>query len=170
MSRGEPFISGKDVVEVTVGTPGFPVVGFTNLLAVVSVNGKLVFADEFGMFVAPLILVEGPNFVEVTASDLPGSERFILMVVHFIPSGSGVPLHVIWPPDEFDVDVGRLTVIGTSRPDAVISVNGVPVLLSVEDVFRHEISLQEGPNLIEVNASDLLGNTRTVQRVVTWVK
>jgi len=49
-------------------------------------------------------------------------------------------------------------------------VNGVTVAVNAESAFRYEIPLEEGPNLIEVTASDLLGNSETVQRVVTWVK
>ncbi len=170
LSDGEAFLSEEDVVEVTVGSPGFAVVGFTNPSAVVSVDGRLTPVDELGMFVAFITLVEGPNFVDLVVSDLLGNQRSVLLVVHSIPPTVGIPLHVAWPPDEFDVEVGRVSVIGTSRPDAVVSVNGVAVAVNAESAFRYEIPLEEGPNLIEVTASDLLGNSETVQRVVTWVK
>lgn len=170
LSDGEAFLSEEDVIEVTVGSPGFAVVGFTNPSAVVSVDGRLTPVDELGMFVAFITLVEGPNFVDLVVSDLLGNQRSVLLVVHSIPPTVGIPLHVAWPPDEFDVEVGRVSVIGTSRPDAVVSVNGVAVAVNAESAFRYEIPLEEGPNLIEVTASDLLGNSETVQRVVTWVK
>ncbi|MFQ5934039.1 MAG: hypothetical protein ACE5KI_05295 [Dehalococcoidia bacterium] len=170
LSQGEPFLSDDDVVEATVGTPGFAVVGFTNPAAVVSVNGRLIFVDELGMFVASITLLEGPNFADVVVSDLLGNQRSVLLVVHFISPAAGVPVHVVWPPDEFDVAVGRIPVIGTTRTDAVVSVNGVLVNVNVEGVFRRDILLQEEPNLIEVTASDLLGNSQTVQRVVTWIR
>ena len=170
LSDGEAFLSEEDVIEVTVGSPGFAVVGFTNPSAVVSVDGRLIPVDEMGMFVAFLTLVEGPNFADVIVSDLLGNQRSVLLVVHSIPPTVGIPLHVAWPPDEFDVEVGRVSVIGTTSPDAVVSVNGVVVAVNAESAFRYEIPLEEGPNLIEVTASDLLGNSETVQRVVTWVK
>jgi len=122
------------------------------------------------MFVAFMTLAEGPNFADVIVSDLLGNQKSVLLVAHSIPPTVGVPLHVAWPLDEFDVESGRVSVIGTTRPDAVVSVNGVPVAVTAESAFRYEIPLEEGPNFIEVTASDLLGNSETVQRVVTWVK
>ena len=145
-------------------------VGFTGPAAVVSVNGRLIFVDELGMFVASITLLDGPNFADVVVSDLLGNQRSVLLVVHFIPPASGIPLQVVWPPSDFDVEVGRIPVIGTTRPDAMVSVNGTSVTVNLEGVFRHEILLQDGPNVVEVTASDLMGNSQTVQRMVTWVR
>ena len=168
VSRSEGLLSEDDVVEVTVETPGFALVGFTSPVAVLSVNGKLVPVDDEGMFVDYMTLQEGPNFAELVVSDLFGNQRSTLLVVHFIPQDQGVPLHMIWPPDEFNVDVGRISIIGTTRSDAVVSVNGTAITVNGESGFHQEVILQEGPNLVEITASDFLGNSQTVQRIVTW--
>lgn len=170
MYHGEGLLSEDDVVEITVGTPGFAIVGFTNPAAVLSVNGKLVSVDDHGMFFDYLTLQEGPNFAELTVSDLLGNQRSTLLVVHFILPDDGIPLHVMWPPDKFNVDVGRIPVIGTTRSDAVVSVNGTAITVNADSGFHQEIILQEGPNAIEITSSDFLGNSQTVQRVVTWIK
>ena len=168
--EGDVILSGDDVVEITVGSPGFAVVGFARPSAVVSVNETIITVDESGMFTHFLPLTEGPNFAEVVVSDLLANQQAMLLVVYSIPDSEGPPLHVMWPPDELDVTVGRVSVIGTTRLDAVVSVNGTTVNVNVESGFQQEIVLQEGPNLIEVTASDIVGNSRTVQRVVTWVE
>ena len=95
-------------------------------------NGKLIPVDEMGMFVAFVALVEGSNFVEVVASDLVGNQKSVLLVAHYVPPTEGIPLYLVWPPDELDVGVGRISVIGATWPDAVVSVNGVVATVNVE--------------------------------------
>ena len=69
-----------------------------------------------------------------------------------------------------NVEVGAVSVIGVSLPDAIVTVNGEIVSVNVFGVFRVTLLLEEGPNIIEVIASDLLGNASTVRRTIVWVK
>ncbi len=51
----------------------------------VTVNGILVDVDADGAFTTTVILEEGPNLLEVIASDLTGEQRFAVLSVIYIP-------------------------------------------------------------------------------------
>jgi len=51
---------------------------------------------------------------------------------------------------------------GRTRPDAVLSINGVVVPVDGSGSFQVLLTLDPGPNIIEVVASDLEGNEETV--------
>ena len=155
----------EESVEFTVGTWGMPVVGTTRADAVVAVNGTPVEVNEDGMFVHPVSLAEGPNLVEITASDLLGNQRTISLVVHRV-STTGIPLYVFWPVNDGMVNSTSVPVIGATNVDAVVTVNGVPVEVDVLGIFSISVTLEEGPNVIEVTASDLLGNVQSQTVVV----
>jgi len=155
----------EESVEFTVGTWGFPVIGITRVDAVVTVDGTLVEVNEDGMFVHSVGLAEGPNLVEVTASDLLGNQRTISMVVYQV-SPAGISLYLFWPITNDTVNSASVPVIGATNVDAVVTVNGVLVEVDVLGIFSTSVALEEGPNAIEVTASDLLGNVQSQTVVV----
>lgn len=167
---GEPYRSGDEVVEATVGTTGFAVVGVTSPDAFVTVDGTPVLVDEQGLFVQSIGLLEGPNLASVVVSDFQGNENISFLLVLAAAPTEALPLHLLWPQDGVNVEDGVVTVIGVTPPDAIVTVNGEVVSVNVFGVFRVVLPLEEGPNIIEVIASDLLGNTATAQRTVVWVK
>ncbi len=59
--------------------------GHTSPGAVVSVNGELAEVDEEGNFTMTVVLEEGPNIIEVIASDLEGNEESHTLVVIYVP-------------------------------------------------------------------------------------
>jgi len=156
---------GEESVELTVGTWGIPVVGTTRVDAVVTVYGTPVNVNEDGMFVHSVGLAEGPNLVEITASDLLGNQCTISMVVYQV-SSAGIPLYVFWPVNDATVNSASVPVIGATNVDAVVTVNGVPVEVDVLGIFSISVTLEEGPNIIEVTASDLLENVQSQTVVV----
>ncbi|MBE0480789.1 MAG: hypothetical protein IBX68_07405, partial [Dehalococcoidia bacterium] len=85
-----------DSVEFTVATWGIPIVGVTRQDAIVSVDGSIVEVNEDGLFVHQVDLQDGPNLVEVVASDLLGNQRTTSVLIYQITT-SGIPLHVMWP-------------------------------------------------------------------------
>ena len=64
-------------------------------------------------------------------------------------------LSVSTPEDESFISDVVITVRGETTPDAVISINGEPVDVDVLGQFSVVVDLIEGPNLIEVVASNL---------------
>ncbi|MBU2009383.1 MAG: hypothetical protein KJ624_06080 [Chloroflexi bacterium] len=67
-------------------------------------------------------------------------------------------LVVTAPPDEVVVKDAVLRVLGRTSPDAVVSVDGKIVrTVDMEGNFSALVSLVEGPNLLEVIATDYRG-------------
>ncbi len=61
------------------------VMGCTSPRAVVSVNGELAEVDEEGNFTMMVVLEEGPNIIEVIASDLEGNQESCVLVIIYVP-------------------------------------------------------------------------------------
>ena len=68
--------------------------------------------------------------------------------------------------DETEVRGDTIHIRGQTSPDAVVSINGVVVPVDDTGAFEVSIKLSEGPNLIEVVASDLDGNSLSTVSVV----
>ncbi len=79
-------------------------------------------------------------------------------------------LRLLAPLDGAGVEIGAVGVLGKTRPDAVVAVNGVPVEVDATGTFRHDLILEDGANLIEVVASDLLGRIESGQAAVFIVR
>ena len=154
----------EESAEFIVGTWGIPVVGTTRVDAVVTVDGTPVEVNEDGMFIHSVGLTEGPNLVEVTASDLLGNQRTISVVVYQV--SATIPLHIFWPSSDATINSASVPVIGATNVDAVVTVNGIPVDVDVLGVFSILVTLEEGPNAIEVTASDLMGYVHSQTVVV----
>lgn len=101
--------------------------------------------------VTPSILTPTPPRPSVTRSPTSSAQK----------TPSPVPalsLQISYPQDESIVNTPAITVIGTTSPNAVVSVNGLLANVSPAGNFQLAISLDEGPNDIEVVASDENGN------------
>lgn len=166
---GTATLQDEKSVEFTVGSQGIPVVGATRADAVVTVDDSSVKVKENGMFIHPVGLTKGPNMIEITASDLLGNQRTISMVVYRV-SPEGIPLYISWPADDSIVNSNSVPVIGATSVDAVVTVNGAPVEVDELGIFSKSVELEEGPNVIEVTASDLQGNIQSQRLVVFRAK
>lgn len=71
--------------ESTVNAASVAVAGQTIVGAVVSVNGNLVDVDANGKFQTTVQLDEGPNIIEVVASDVTGNELSAILRVIYEP-------------------------------------------------------------------------------------
>ncbi|GAI18785.1 unnamed protein product [marine sediment metagenome] len=74
------------------------------------------------------------------------------------PTPVGFFLKVTEPKDESTVTSSAIPVSGTTSPDAVVSVNSEMVEVDERGNFSTMVTLEEGPNIIEVIASDFEGN------------
>ena len=79
-------------------------------------------------------------------------------------------LEVTQPADNSIIDVGTVEVMGHTSPEAVVSVNDEIAIADTEGTFAVTITLEEGPNIIEVIASDDEGNEARASLTVTLVK
>ena len=73
------------------------------------------------------------------------------------PSGT-LWLQVLSPQDEAVVNTPQVDVIGSAPAGAVISANDEILIVGDDEQFKTTVSLDEGPNLIEIIASDDNGN------------
>jgi hypothetical protein len=75
-----------------------------------------------------------------------------------LPPVRPLVLQVEEPADESIVNASSITVRGTTTSGAVVSVNGALASVDSNGAFQLTIALDEGPNVIEVVASDDAGN------------
>ncbi len=84
------------------------------------------------------------------------------------PPAKALFLQVDSPAEDDSVDSSRLQVSGSTIPGAVVSVDGDLVKVKSDGTFSTEIKLDEGPNDVEVVASDRDGNEQSVIRSVIY--
>ena len=78
-------------------------------------------------------------------------------------------LQILAPADEAIVTQPRINVTGKTVADAVVSINGVMAEIDYQGVFGGEVNLEEGPNIIEVVASDFYGNSAAASVTVIYI-
>ncbi|MBM3957661.1 MAG: hypothetical protein FJ313_06370, partial [Gemmatimonadetes bacterium] len=64
------------------------------------------------------------------------------------------------------MEIQAVRVLGKTGVDAVVAVNGVPVAVTADGSFQHDVTLQPDINTIEVAATDLSGRSAVKQLVV----
>ena len=67
---------------------------------------------------------------------------------------TSLPLTLTQLEDESVVNMPEVVVRGTTIPEAVVTVNGAVADVDADGRFSVTVTLEEGPNLIEVYASD----------------
>jgi hypothetical protein len=85
-----------------------------------------------------------------------------------ITETSGLWLQILAPLDEAVVDTPQVDVIGSAPAEAVISVDDQIVIVGSDMRFAIPMTLEEGPNLIEIIASDENGNELSALLTVTY--
>jgi len=81
---------------------------------------------------------------------------------------SGLWLQILSPLDEAVVDTLEVDVTGSAPAGSVISVNDEILIVGADLQFKTTVPLEEGPNLIEIIASDENGNELSVMLTVTY--
>lgn len=77
-------------------------------------------------------------------------------------------LQILSPQDEAVVDTPQVDVTGSASAGAVVSVNDAILIVGADGRFSTTIDLDEGPNLIEVIASNDNGDEMSVILTVTY--
>ena len=78
-------------------------------------------------------------------------------------------LEIREPANESNVNDTPLVVVGITVPDAVVSVDGQTAEVNAQGQFVVLVSLEGGPNLIEVVASDLAGAQESALLTVIYI-
>lgn len=71
--------------EAVVNTPQVDVIGSAPVGAVISVNDEILIAGDDGQFKTTVFLDEGPNLIEIIASDDNGNETSLILAVTYEP-------------------------------------------------------------------------------------
>jgi hypothetical protein len=85
-----------------------------------------------------------------------------------LPETSGLWLQIISPLDEAVVDTPQVDVLGSAPAGAVVSVNDEILIVGSDSQFKVTVLLEDGPNLIEIIASDDAGNELSTLLTVTY--
>ncbi len=72
------------------------------------------------------------------------------------------------PADNAVTGTRKIELLGTTDPDATVTVNGVSVLVRSDGKFFDQVSLEPGKNTITIVASSRFGKTSTVTRLVLF--
>jgi hypothetical protein len=72
------------------------------------------------------------------------------------------------PADETVMDTPQVDVAGQAPPDTVITINDTIVVVEASGQFSVSVPLQEGPNELDVIASDPAGDQASSKLVVTY--
>ena len=135
----------------TVRSSAVVVHGRTAPGATVTIGGTSAVADRDGRFQIEVRLEPGVNRIEIVASDGAGRSVFATRTVTFeVQTSQTFFLLVIAPEDQSIVSASRQPVSGRTAPDAIVSVNGVGVEVDDGGAFSTTVTLEQGPNLIEV--------------------
>ncbi|HEX8990417.1 MAG TPA: hypothetical protein VF784_01950 [Anaerolineales bacterium] len=85
------------------------------------------------------------------------------------PSGNlPLSLQVVSPQDGTVVNTNQIQVTGTASPGEVVTVNDNIILIGTDGKFQTTIALVEGPNLIEILASNDSGAETSMELTVTY--
>lgn len=77
-------------------------------------------------------------------------------------------LQVLSPQDDAVINSPQVDVIGSAPAGAVVSVNDEILIMGDNQQFKTKVSLDEGPNLIEIVASDDNGNEMSLLLTVIY--
>lgn len=143
------------------------VVGETEATAAVRVNALPVSVDPSGMFSTTVNLVEGPNAIDVAATDAAGNAARVSKVV---TRDSVAPALAVTTPSggaRLTANVVRVTgtVSDAGSGIARLSVNGIAVVPT--GTWSVDLAFADGAQLVTAVAEDQAGNTATVSLSMT---
>ncbi|MDE2687389.1 MAG: hypothetical protein OXI16_07855 [Chloroflexota bacterium] len=125
--------------------------GYARPDADVQVNREPVEVDEGGRFRQMIDLSPGFNTITVDAKTPDGAtESASVSVISLILPPQPFFLIVTQPEDQSFVTHPTIPLIGRTTAGTVVTVKGVAVPVDISGVFSTTITLEPGPNLIEV--------------------
>ncbi len=129
--------------------------GVTSRGGTVTVNGNAALVDRDGRFQAEVTLSPGINVTIVVAANAAGNQVSKSVTITFeAPSAEAFFLVITQPKDQSIVSSSTVSLSGRTAPGAVVSVNGVGVEVDELGVFSTVVKLEQGPNIIDVVATN----------------
>jgi hypothetical protein len=132
----------------------------------VEITGADDFVAQVGHSTKILVLDPGRNDFTINVVDSVGN-RPVPVTFVVIYDAIAPMLTIVSPEDPLITEADEVKVMGTTEPDAEVTVNGIPALVLGNGTFAVVVPLEEGTNSIRVVAIDRAGNdvSRTLQAV-----
>lgn len=140
--------------------------GLTDHDAVVQIQGdpSLIPIDVEGKFSIKRQLREGSNVIELVATDPAGNittlAREIILVTEPPEITITAPLNDEWTNESL------ITVTGVVPAGTSLKVNSQEAIVAEDGSFEREIILQEGDNILRIEATDDVGNVATQELIL----
>jgi hypothetical protein len=151
---------GNEHIEITARHTKTANIGAARFVVSVSPSGKVNVATSEGLarFSAKGkdVVVPSGNVSTALPDEAPTDPE---------PIPQELLLSVIWPDDD-RLD-GHARIKGRAQPSSRVNVNGVETDVGADGSFRAVVPLKVGKNHVQVDAEDILGRSKAVDKVVT---
>ncbi len=140
--------------------------GLTDPDSVVRLEGdpSIIPVDAEGQFSLKRQLLEGSNIVQLVATDPAGNlntlEREIVLVTEPPEITVSEPINDEWTNESI------VNVAGAVPAGASLKVNGQEATVAEDGTFQREVILQEGDNILRIEATDDVGNVATQELIL----
>jgi hypothetical protein len=151
---------GNEHVEITARHTKTANIGAARFVVSVSPSGKVHVAASEG---SARFAAKGKEVVVTTGSVSTALPEEAPTDPEPIPQE--LLLSVIWPDDD-RID-GQARIKGHAQASSRVNVNGVETEVGSDGTFRAAVPLKVGKNRVQVGAEDILGRSKSVERVVT---
>ena len=139
----------------TVRTDAVVVHGVTSPEALVNIQGLPAAVGPDGRFQAEVTLSPGINTIRVVATDSSGNqESQELSITSLALPPLPFLLLITEPEDQSIVSEAVARLSGRTGPEAIVSVNGISIRIDELGFFFTVITLEPGPNIIDVVATN----------------
>ena len=132
--------------------------GYAHPAAAVQINDNPADLDDTGRFSRLIDLSPGFNTIHIAAETPNGMrETVTISVISLLLPPQPFFLIVTQPEDQSFVTHPTIPLIGRTTAGTVVTVKGVAVPVDISGVFSTTITLEPGPNLIEVQGTSADG-------------
>ena len=132
--------------------------GYVRADTAVQINSEQADVDETGRFSQVVDLSPGVNTITVNAESEDGmNENTTLSVVSLLLPPQPFFLIITEPEDQSFVTHPIIPLIGRTTAGTVVTIKGVAVPVDISGVFSTTVTLEPGPNLIEVQGTSTEG-------------
>ena len=128
-------------------------------------SNDVVAADPGGGFTLHRRLEHGDNKLRIIARDPAGNEAYTERTVALFDRPPAVQIES--PADGFWTNQKLVHVTGTADPGSSVRVNGQQTTAGPDGHFAVDVLLDEGRNVIKVEATDPVGNVSTIEQSAT---
>ena len=111
-----------------------------------------------GTFSGDIAITPGGNLIEVISTNIAGETKTSQIAVFGVEPTAALPLSLFYPSDGITVSDTHITVIGGTRQDAVVGINGRIAEINRSGIFETRLPLEPGANFIEIVAADINDN------------